>query len=192
MRRPCSRTILIGSAAALVLLAGGTAAGAAIAGGPIDGSGMIHGCYTNKAFNGSHVFVLQDAGTTCPQGTTAIAWNQQGAAGPAGPTGPQGGTGATGPAGPQGPQGDPGASVTVAQLQSGDSHCPNGGASITDGSGNTAYVCSGATGPQGPQGPAGQGGIQQILGAPCGNGNSVFYETALTSQASSANFLSCG
>jgi hypothetical protein len=29
--------------------------------------------------------VLQDAGTRCPKGTTAIAWNQQGPAGPPGP-----------------------------------------------------------------------------------------------------------
>ena len=77
MRQLRPRTILIATGATLVLVAGSTTAYAAIA-GPVDGSGVIHGCYTNKALNGSHVVVLQDAGTTCPQGTTAISWNQQG------------------------------------------------------------------------------------------------------------------
>ena len=79
--------------------------------------------------------------------------------------------------------------------QSGDPNCPTGGASLTDGSGNAAYVWNGATGsqgPTGPQGPAGSGGMEEILGAPCGNGRSVFEENALVSQASSAPFLSCG
>lgn len=96
------KKLAVAAGGSLVLLAGGTAAGAAMAAGPVDGSGVIHGCYTNKALNGSHIFVLQDAGTTCPNGTTAISWNQQGLAGPAGPAG------ATGPAGPQGPQGPAG------------------------------------------------------------------------------------
>lgn len=109
MKRPRTRNLLIASGAAIALLAGGTAAGAAIA-GPIDGSGVIYGCYTTKAVNGSHGLVLQDVGTTCPSGTTAIRWNQQGPAGPAGPTGPTGPSGATGPAGPAGPQGPPGPS----------------------------------------------------------------------------------
>jgi hypothetical protein len=79
------RTVITG-AVALALVAAGTAAGAAVASGPADGSGAIHGCYSTQALNGSHVFVLQDAGTTCPKGTTAISWNQTG---PAGATGPQ-------------------------------------------------------------------------------------------------------
>lgn len=101
------RRIAIIGAAALTLVAGGTAAGAAIA-GPVDGSGVVHGCYTNKALNGSHVVVLQDVGTTCPTGTTAISWNQQGPAGPAGSAGPKGPAGDTGPQGPQGPPGPAG------------------------------------------------------------------------------------
>jgi hypothetical protein len=39
-----------------------------------------------------------------------------------------------------------GASPTVAQLASGDSHCSNGGAAITDAHGNNAYVCNGTDG----------------------------------------------
>jgi hypothetical protein len=46
----------------------------------------------------------------------------------------------------------------VASLASGDPNCANGGASVTDGNGNTAYACNGATGRQGPPGPAGSGG----------------------------------
>ena len=72
------RRIILTVAAALALVAGGTAAGAAIAGGPVDSSGVVHGCYTTNAIKGSHFFVLQDAGTSCPRGTTAIMWNQQG------------------------------------------------------------------------------------------------------------------
>src|SRR5690348_10691069 len=98
-----ARIIIISAASGFVLLAAGTTAGAAIAGGPIDGAGAIHGCWTNTAVNGSHAFVLQDAGTTCPKGTTAISWNQQGPAGPAGSQGPQG------PKGDPGPKGDTGA-----------------------------------------------------------------------------------
>jgi hypothetical protein len=76
------RRIVIIGAAALALAAGGTAAGAAVA-GPVGGDGTSHGCYTNQNLNGSHVFVLQDAEASCPTGTTAISWNQQGPAGPA-------------------------------------------------------------------------------------------------------------
>ena len=110
MQRPRTQTIVISGASALILLAAGTTAGAAIA-GPVDGSGVISGCYTSKALNGSHGLVLQDAGTTCPQGTTTIKWNQTGPQGPAGPAGPQGDTGAAGPqgqAGATGPAGSPG------------------------------------------------------------------------------------
>jgi Collagen triple helix repeat (20 copies) len=164
---------VITGAAALALVAGGTAAIAAIASGPVDSSGVIHGCWTNAAVNGTHVFVLQDAGTTCPKGTTAISWNQAGPAGPAGPTGATGGTGPAGPAGPIGPTGaagavgapgptgpagpvgpvgntgPPGIGATVTSLASGDSNCPNGGAEVTDGAGDTAYACTGPTGPAG-------------------------------------------
>jgi hypothetical protein len=120
------RRIVITGAAALTLVAGGPAAGAAITSGPVDSSGAIHGCYTNAKIDGSHVIVLQDAGTTCPKGTTAIIWNQTGPAGPAGATGPQGPAGTDGATGPAGPTGAPG---------------PAGPA------GN-----DGATGPQGPPG----------------------------------------
>jgi hypothetical protein len=128
------KALVIGGAAA-ALLAAGTAAGAAIAASPIDSSGVIHGCYTTQALNGSHVFVLQDAGTSCPRGTTAISWNQQG------------------PQGPAGQNGANGQSVTSTALASGDPNCANGGASFTSVSGTT-YACNGAPGQQGMPGPS--------------------------------------
>ena len=100
--------------AVAVLAGGGAAMAAATASGPVDSSGVVHGCYTNAEVNGSHVIVLQDAGASCPKGTTAVSWNEQGqtgATGPAGPAGPAGSQGpagqdgAVGPAGPAGPAG---------------------------------------------------------------------------------------
>ena len=85
------RRIMIAGVSAMVVAGGGTAAAATVMSrSPVNGSGVIYGCWSNKAINGSHVFALQDAGTRCPNGTTAISWNQAGPAGPAGPQGPAG------------------------------------------------------------------------------------------------------
>ncbi len=98
----------------ILVAGGGTALAAAASSGPVDSSGVIYGCYTNGAINGTHAIVLQDAGSNCPKGTTSVSWNEHGPAGPAGatgpacPQGPAGETGAIGPAGPAGPQGAPG------------------------------------------------------------------------------------
>lgn len=67
--------IVFTAAAALALVAAGTAAGAAMIAGPIDDSGVIHGCYYPVTSTGSHRVVLQNAGTRCPSGTTAISWS---------------------------------------------------------------------------------------------------------------------
>lgn len=152
------RAVITG-AVALALVAGGTTAGAAIAGGPIDSSGVIHGCWTNAAINGTHVFVLQDAGTNCPKGTTAISWNQQG---PAGPAGPVGGIGPAGPAGQAGSKGDTGAQGPTG---------PAGAAGAT-----------GPAGPAGPQGSAGADGntVLNGTGAPAstiGNDGDFYIDT---------------
>src|SRR3954467_6107748 len=96
--------IVMGTAAGLLLVGGGAAIGVAAA-APTDSSGVIHGCWTDKAVNGSHTFALQDAGTSCPKGSTAITWNQTGPAGATGATGAQGAQGAQGPAAPPGPAG---------------------------------------------------------------------------------------
>ena len=127
--------IIIAGAVALVLAAGSGIATAAVISrpSPVDSSGVIHGCWRNAALNGSHVFALQNAGTSCPKGTTAISWNERGPAGPAGakgPAGPTGAAGSTGAAGATGPAGSTG---------------PAGPA--------------GATGPAGPGGPAGTSGV---------------------------------
>ena len=142
------RKALITGVVSVALVAGGTAAGAAIASGPVDSSGVIHGCWTNAEINGTHVFVLQDAGTSCPRGTTAISWNQAGQQGPAGPAGPAGTVGATGPAGPAGPIGITGAAGPVG--------------------------APGPTAPAGPQGPIGNTGPPGPAGA---NGNTVLNGT---------------
>jgi uncharacterized repeat protein (TIGR02543 family) len=157
---------LITAAVSVALVGGGTAAGAAIASSPVDGSGAIHGCWTNAAINGTHVFVLQDAGTNCPNGTTAISWNQTGPKGDTGAQGPAGPAGATGPAGAIGPQGLPG---------------PTGP--------------QGATGPAGPAGP-GLPSLDGLTGLPCNTGSAdagtlkVSY-TATADQKSSTATLTC-
>lgn len=122
-----SRTrVVLAATAALLLAGGGTALGATLASGPVDSSGVIHGCWTTRGFGGgSHFFVLQDAGASCPPGTTAISWNGTGPQGPAGPAGP------TGPAGPAGGLSDV---VTVTQqetvlagfLKEATAVCPDG------------------------------------------------------------------
>jgi hypothetical protein len=67
--------------AVAVLAGGGAALAAATATGPLDSSGVVHGCHTNAEVKGSHVIVLKDVGTSCPNGTTAVPWNEQGQAG---------------------------------------------------------------------------------------------------------------
>src|SRR5271165_2159000 len=62
-----------------VLIGGAAAGGLAFAGSPIDGSGVIHGCYNST----SGAFKLSVSGTCPAKGDkTPITWNQQGLAGP--------------------------------------------------------------------------------------------------------------
>jgi collagen triple helix repeat protein len=148
------RTVLLATGAAVALTIGGTTAYAAIAtSGPVSSNGVVHGCFSTKAVHGSHTLVLQNAGTKCPKGTTAVSWNEKGQAGATGrtgatgPAGPPGSAGATGPAGPPGSAGATGPAG------------PQGPA--------------GATGPAGPQGPAGATGpagpanLAALQGSPC-------------------------
>ena len=151
-----NRTTLLIAGATTLLVGGGVAAYATVL-NPVSSSGVIYGCYTTAAINGSHALVLQDTGTSCPKGTTAISWNQtgpagapgsQGPAGPAGapgsqgPSGPPGSPGSPGAQGSPGPAGSPGAGVTVVDSAPA-SACPNGGVTVTDGSGNVGYICNG-------------------------------------------------
>lgn len=126
MQRPrlhLTRPVIAAGAITLLVAGGGIAAYATVL-NPVSSSGVIFGCYTTTAHNGSHRLVLQDTGTSCPSGTTAISWNASGppgptgatgpsgATGPAGPSGPAGATGPSGPTGPPGPSGPAGPSVT--------------------------------------------------------------------------------
>jgi len=115
-----TRNFVIATGTAIALVAGGGAAVAATmaASSPINSSGTISACYNTKATKaGAFAVALQDTGTACPGGTTAISWNQTGPIGPAGPaggvgpTGPAGADGATGPAGADGATGPAGPST---------------------------------------------------------------------------------
>ena len=94
------RTILIATGATLALVTGSTAAYAAIA-GPVDGSGVIHGCYDG----GGNLKVIDASASGCPKGWTSLNWSQTGPQGPQGDTGPQGPPGLQGNPGPAGPPG---------------------------------------------------------------------------------------
>ena len=59
---------------------------------PVDGAGVIHGCYSS----GGSFKVSTTSAPTCPSGYTALNFNQTGPQGPQGTTGPVGATGATG------------------------------------------------------------------------------------------------
>jgi hypothetical protein len=93
-----------------------------------------------------------DGGITVTDGGGDIGYVCNGAAGDPGAPGPSGSPGSPGPSG------SPGTGATVAALATGDPNCSNGGASITDGSGDVAYACNGVTGSAGPAGPAGTAG----------------------------------
>ena len=59
-----NRRFLLAEGAAMVLVAGGGTALAAVASNsPVDANGVVYGCYTNAAINGTHAIVLQDAGS---------------------------------------------------------------------------------------------------------------------------------
>jgi hypothetical protein len=75
---------IAGISASLLVIGG--AAGAAITASPVSG-GFIYGCYAKPTVNGAHSLILQNKGTSCPAGDTALSWNQQGPTGAPAPTG---------------------------------------------------------------------------------------------------------
>jgi len=89
-----------------------------------DGGGVFTACRLNGV---GTIRLIDPSGPSssllsrCTQLETQIQWNAKGQ---------------------QGPPGANGVSPTVAQVGRGDSHCPNGGAAITDANGSIAYVCS--------------------------------------------------
>lgn len=109
---------------ALVVLA---AAGAAYAAIP-DSSGVYTACELKTA--GTIRLIDPSLGASsllghCTALEAQITWNQRGQ------------------------NGQNGISPTVAQLSTGDAHCPAGGASITDAANTVAYVCNGQNGADG-------------------------------------------
>jgi hypothetical protein len=168
-----------------VLVVGGGVAVAATTGLPGSG-GAINGCYTNAEVNGSHAVVLQDAGTSCPKGTTAVSWSEQG---PAGPQGLQGQPGQAGQAGQPGPAGADGSSIVTSpdvptaacnpgdidvDLANGEVYTcvvstGAGAGKVSTGSGTGAAVWSDTgssiMGSQGSQGPAGTPGTNIVTSA---------------------------
>lgn len=161
------KSLAITSVAALLLGVGG-AASAAIIAGPVSG-GVIYGCYTTMATGGSHVLVLQDKGTSCPSGDTAIKWNRAGRAGPPGPAGPS-------------TAGASGLNVEVIQsspdnLGQGraEATCPSdhpyvlgGGSSQGSGSVAASFPVLGNGNGQGPEAGSGNGWEVQSTGFPSG------------------------
>jgi Gp5 C-terminal repeat (3 copies) len=123
---PGRRRLVLVAVVVIVLAAGGVAY-ATIP----DANGVYTACRLNAT---GTIRLIDPSGPStsllshCTSLETQITWNQKGQQGP------------------------PGASPTVAQLQAGDSHCVSGGASITDASGNVAYVCSGTDGAPGKDG----------------------------------------
>jgi len=120
---------------ALAVLAAAVLGGVAYAAIP-DAGGVFTACQLNA--NGSVRLIDPSLSSgplsRCSPNETQVQWNQQGQ---------------------PGANGKDGVSPTVAQLAAHDSHCPSGGASITDASGNVAYVCNGVDGQQGVPGKDG-------------------------------------
>lgn len=119
--------VLVGAVALLLV------AGVAYATIP-DGAGVYTACRLNGV---GTIRLIDPSGPStsllshCTTFETQITWNQKGQKGDAGSPGQNG------------------VSPTVTQLSAGDSHCPAGGAAITDAAGTTAYVCSGQNGADG-------------------------------------------
>ena len=143
MRTQMRRRGVVALASAAALLA---IAGVAYATIP-DGGGVYTACRLNGV---GTIRLIDPSGpgssllSHCTGLETQIQWNEKGQ---------KGDTGATGPAGPAGANG---VSPTVAQLSPGDTHCPAGGAAITDANGSTAYVCNGQDGQPGQSGTNGK------------------------------------
>lgn len=143
---------MLAAAVGLVLAGGGTALGATVAGGPVDSAGVIHGCWTTASRNGAHMFVLEDHGSRCPRGTTAISWNQ---------TGPQGPKGNTGPAGKDGANGTDGTNGTNGHSVLSGAGTPDAGA----GSAGDFYIDTTALQIYGPRSDSGWGSPTNLVGA---------------------------
>jgi hypothetical protein len=164
----------------LTVAAVATAAGIAYAAIP-DGSGVIHGCYSNTS--GAVRVIDTAAGQKCSSAEKALDWNQAGQPGPAGPQGAKGDPGAPGTNGTNGTNGKDGVSVTTAAEPTG-TNCAAGGVQLTAASG-VSYVCNGkagadgTNGTNGTNGSNGQDGVSvtsavEPAGTNCASGGSKF------------------
>jgi Bacteriophage T4 gp5 C-terminal trimerisation domain len=131
------RSVLALAVAVTLVVAAGVAYASIPGSGGVYNACMLNGIGTIRLIDPSLPSSNLMSHCLGPKLETPIQWNQQGQ---------KGDPGAPGAAGPAGKNG---ASPTVAQLAAGDSHCPNGGAAITDANGSTAYVCNGQNGTNG-------------------------------------------
>jgi hypothetical protein len=160
--------LVIGGVAAAAVLVGGAATALAANPSPENSSGVITGCYTTGEVNGSHALVLQDEGTNCPKGTTAVTWNQTGPAGQAGTNGSNGTDGSSVVTSAGVPASACNLGDTDVDLATGEVYTCVAGSIASAGSGAGAGkagppgnvwsdAASSIMGQQGPQGPAGPG-----------------------------------
>jgi hypothetical protein len=105
---------------------------------------------------------MQDTGTTCPKGSTAVSWNQQGPAGATGPQGPAGSDGHTVLSG----NGAPGSSAG----SDGDFYFDTAASVLYGPKAGGTWPGTGVslTGPAGPAG--GTSSLDDLNGVPCKNG----------------------
>ena len=137
------RAALVCAAIAVVFAVAGGIAYAAIP----DSGGVYHACML-KAVGTIRIIdpEKQHCSTTLE---VEITFNQRGQAGANGLNGTNGVDGKDGAAGADGKDG---VSPTIADLGPGNGHCDHGGASITDATGKTIYICNGAPGAKGDPG----------------------------------------
>jgi hypothetical protein len=169
--------IIAGSIVVAGILSGGGYSFAAVNSGALVQT--IQACVTALP-NRVPTHLWASGGHSCPSGQALLTWTiTPGTPGPQGPAGANGVTPTITDSAPvadcpnggetvtllsqvsyicNGVNGTPGAGAVVTALAPGNQNCPNGGAQITDGSGDVTYACNGAQGQQGEQGQQGQPG----------------------------------
>ena len=158
-----ARHLRIGLALALVAGLAAYGIGSAVA-QPADPT--VYACVLNNVSQ-QNIRIVK-ANTTCSANEHALSWNAggvTGGTGAIGSTGPNGPTGAAGPIGPNGPSGPTGPTVVVAQLDPGNGHCPNGGASLTNAASVVTYLCGGGSGVTGSTGTTAATGATGATGS---------------------------
>jgi hypothetical protein len=88
-KSPVSRKLALAVAGASAVIALSGSAVYAVSSAVANSSAIIHGCVGKTARNGTRDLLIRETGRSCPKGTTALNWNQQGPAGSS-TAGPQG------------------------------------------------------------------------------------------------------